>query len=204
MGKIVLAKHIVTGIILAGGQGSRMDGLDKGLVELAGSPMVQYVLESIAPQVGYVIINANRNHDIYGHYGCPVIADEFEGFCGPLAGMASCMRIVDTPLMVTAPCDSPFVPGDMVERLYMQMQHEDADISVAHNGDRIQPVFAMLKTGLLESMLSFLRRGERKIDKWYKMHKLALTDFSDKPDTFLNINTPEDLQLIEAKLEKTQ
>lgn len=204
MGKIVLAKHTVTGVILAGGQARRMHGQDKGLVELAGSPMVQYVLISLAAQVGHIIINANRNRDIYGHFGHPVIADEFEGFCGPLAGIASSMRVVDTPFMVTAPCDSPFVPPDMVERLYMQLAHEDADISVAHNGERIQPVFALLKTSLLESVLSYLRDGERKIDKWFKLHKLALTDFSDKPDTFLNINTPEDLELIEAKLKKTQ
>lgn len=202
MGKIILAKHIVTGVILAGGQARRMHGQDKGLVELGGCPMVQYVLESIAPQVGYVIINANRNREIYGHFGCPVVADEFAGFCGPLAGIASSMRVVDTPLMVTAPCDSPFVPADMVERLYMQLVHDDADISVAHNGDRIQPVFVLLKTGLLESMLTYLRQGERKIDKWFKQHKMTLTDFSDKPDTFLNINTPKDLELIEAKLKK--
>lgn len=204
MGKIVLAKHTVTGVILAGGQARRMHGQDKGLVELAGSPMVQYVLTSLSTQVGHIIINANRNQDIYGHFGCPVIADEFEGFCGPLAGIASSMRVVDTPLMVTAPCDSPFVPGDMVERLYMQLVHEEADISVAHNGERIQPVFSLLKTSLLDSILSYLKQGERKIDKWFKQHKLALTDFSDKSDTFLNINTPEDLELIEEKLKKTQ
>lgn len=204
MGKIVLAKHTVTGVVLAGGQARRMQGQDKGLVELAGSPMVEYVLTSLAPQVGSIIINANRNHDIYGHFGWPVVADEFEGFCGPLAGIASCMRVIDTPLMVTAPCDSPFVPGDMVERLYIQLAHEDADISVAHNGERIQPVFVMLKTRLLESVLAYLRQGERKIDKWFKQHKLTLADFSDKPDTFLNINTRNDLELIEAKLKKTQ
>jgi len=180
-----------------------MEGQDKGLIELAGCPMVQYVLDALTSQVGHVIINANRNQDIYAHYNCPVIADEFEGFHGPLAGMASCMRVIKTPFLVTAPCDSPFVPGDLVERLYLQLIRQDADISVAHNGNRIQPVFVLMKVSLLDSMLDFLHAGERKIDKWFEKHNLAITDFSDKPDTFININTRDDLSMIEDKLNKT-
>ena len=202
MGTIAITKHIFTGVILAGGQARRMGGQDKGLIELAGSPMVQHILDAIAPQVGKVIINANRNQEIYAHYGCPVIADEFDGYCGPLAGMASSMRAVTTPFMVTAPCDSPFVPKDLVERLYLRMIHEDADISVAHDGDRIQPVFVLLKTTLLDSLLDFLQKGERKIDKWFNNHTLAITDFSDKPDTFININTKDELTQIESRLKE--
>ena len=203
MGNIVVARHIFTGVILAGGQASRMDGQDKGLIELAGCPMVQYVLDALTGQVGQIIINANRNREIYGHYACPVIADEFEGYNGPLAGMASCMRAVKTPYMVTSPCDSPFVPKDLVERLYLQLMRQDADISVAHDGKRMQPVFVLMKTSLLESMLDYLHAGERKIDKWFEKHKLAVTDFSDKPDTFININTKDDLSYIEDKLKKS-
>jgi molybdopterin-guanine dinucleotide biosynthesis protein A len=200
MENIAVTRQIFTGVILAGGQATRMGGQDKGLVELNGSPMVQYVLDAIVPQVHRIIINANRNREIYAHYGHEVISDEFEGFFGPLAGMASCMRNVATPFMVTAPCDSPFVPGDLVRRLYVQMIKKDADISVAHDGQRIQPVFVLLKTSLLDSMLGFLNRGERKIDKWFDQHKLAITDFSDKPDTFININNRDELSLIESKL----
>lgn len=202
MGTIAITRHIFTAVILAGGQARRMGGQDKGLIELAGSPMIQHILEAIAPQVGKVIINANRNQEIYAHYGYPVIADELDGYCGPLAGMASSMRAVDTPFMVTVPCDSPFVPIDLVERLYLRMIHEDADISVAHNGERIQPVFTLLKTTLLDSLLDFLGKGERKIDKWFENHKLAITDFSDKPDTFININTRNELVLIESRLKE--
>jgi molybdopterin-guanine dinucleotide biosynthesis protein A len=200
MENIAVTRQIFTGVILAGGQATRMGGQDKGLIELNGSPMVQYVLDAIVPQVHRIIINANRNREIYAHYGHEVISDEFEGFFGPLAGMASCMRNVATPFMVTAPCDSPFVPGDLVRRLYVQMIKKDADISVAHDGQRIQPVFVLLKTSLLDSMLGFLNRGERKIDKWFEQHKLAITDFSDKPDTFININNRDELSLIESKL----
>lgn len=205
MENIAVTRQIFTGVILAGGQATRMGGQDKGLIELNGSPMVQYVLDAIAPQVNKIIINANRNRDIYAHYGHEVISDEFEGFLGPLAGMASCMHKVTTPFMVTAPCDSPFVPDDLVKRLYVQMMKKDSDISVAHDGQRIQPVFVLLKTFLLDSILGFLNKGERKIDKWFEQHKLAITDFSDKPDTFININNRDELSLIESKLrEKCQ
>ncbi len=202
MDNIAVARQIFTGVILAGGQARRMGGQDKGLIELNGSPMVQYVLDAIVPQVNKVIINANRNQDIYAHYGYEVIGDEFEGFFGPLAGMASSMRAVNTPFMLTVPCDSPFVPDDLAKRLYLQMIKKDADISVAHDGNRIQPVFVLLKTSLLDSMLDFLNKGERKIDKWFEQHNLAVTDFSDKPDTFININDRDDLTMIESRLKE--
>lgn len=202
MENIAVTRQIFTGVILAGGQARRMGGQDKGLIELNNSPMIQYVLDAIVPQVSKVIINANRNREIYAHYGHEVINDEFEGFCGPLAGMASSMRRVTTPFMLTAPCDSPFVPEDIAKRLYIQLAKKDADISVAHDGERIQPVFVLLKTSLLDSMLDFLNRGERKIDKWFEQHKLAVTDFSDKPDTFININSKDELNMIESKLKE--
>jgi molybdopterin-guanine dinucleotide biosynthesis protein A len=116
--------------------------------------------------------------------------------------MASSMRAVNTPFMLTVPCDSPFVPDDLAKRLYLQMIKKEADISVAHDGSRIQPVFVMLKTSLLDSMLDFLNKGERKIDKWFEKHSLAVTDFSDKPDTFININNRDDLSLIESRLKE--
>jgi molybdopterin-guanine dinucleotide biosynthesis protein A, proteobacterial len=199
-----ITKPNVTGVILAGGQARRMDGEDKGLITLNGRPMIQHVLEAIRPQVDYILINANRNLDIYAQYECPVIKDEFDGYCGPLAGMASCLRVVNTPIMVTAPCDSPFVPENLVDRLYRQLLKEDAGISVAHDGVRLQPVFSMMRTDLLGSMLEFLQEGERKIDKWFARHKLAIADFSDRPDTFININTRVDLTMIESKLNREE
>lgn len=196
-------RKIFTGVILAGGEASRMGGQDKGLLALNGRPLIEYVLDALRPQVGQVIINANRHPGSYGRYGCPVIKDEFDGYCGPLAGMASCLRTVTTPIMVTVPCDSPFVPGDLVARLYRQMQVHDAEISVAHNGERLQPVFTMMRATVLDSLLVFLHGGERKIDKWFTRHKVAIADFSGQPDTFLNINTREELALVEARLQQS-
>ena len=200
MGNIAASTRIFTGAILAGGEASRMGGQDKGLIALNGRPLIEYVLAALTPQVARVIINANRNHAIYAQYGHPVIKDEFDGYCGPLAGMASCLRVVTTPVMITAPCDSPFVPGDLVERLYQKMQEEEAEISVAHNGERLQPVFTMMRNTVLDSLLVFLHQGERKIDKWFERHKLAVVDFSGQPDTFLNINTRDELARVEARL----
>lgn len=177
-----------------------MGGEDKGLVQLAGKPMIEHVLAALRPQVGAVLINANRNLAIYSRYDCPVIADELSGFNGPLAGMASCLRVARTGYMATAPCDSPFVPADLVARLAAGLEQAGAEICVAHNGERMQPVFSLMRTSLLDSLLDFLRRGERKIDRWYAEHRTAVADFSDKPDAFLNVNTPGDLEKIEQDL----
>lgn len=193
-------KNRVTGVILAGGEARRMNGQDKGLIQIADKPMIEYILEAISGQVGTIIINANRNQDVYQQYGYPVVSDEFSGFNGPLAGMASSMRKINTELMVTMPCDSPYIPGDLVSRLYQQLYKESADISVAHDGERIQPVFSLMKCNLLGSLLDYLNSGERKIDRWFKQHEMIITDFSNKPQTFINLNTPEDIENIEAAL----
>lgn len=203
MKTIAADPRIFTGVVLAGGEASRMGGQDKGLIELNGRPLIEYVLAAFAPQVGSIIINANRNHAAYARYGHPIIPDEFAGYCGPLAGMASCLRAVTTPIMVTTPCDSPFVPRDLVARLYQRLELAQADISVAHNGDRLQPVFTMMRTTVLPSLLDFLRAGERKIDMWFARHEVAVTDFSSQPDTFLNINTREELALVENRLRQS-
>ena len=200
MKNIADIKNNTTGVVLAGGKARRLGGRDKGLVRLADKPMVQYVLEAITPQVGHVKINANRNLEDYAAFNCPVISDELDDYCGPLSGMASCLAEIETTYMVTVPCDSPFIPGDLVERLFLKMEQDDAEISVAHNDERMQPVFLLMKTTLRQSILEFLDNGERKIDKWFEQHKLAITDFSDKPDTFININTEDDLIQVVEKL----
>lgn len=201
MHETAIDRDCVTGVILAGGEARRMGRRDKGLLLLAERPMIEYVLSVMQPQVGAVLINANRNHSSYGRYGFPVVADEYSGFNGPLAGMASCMRLVKTEYMATAPCDSPFIPADLVIRLARKLERAGAEISVAHNGERMQPVFSLIRTDLLDSLLQFLARGERKIDKWFAGHRTVMADFADEPRTFLNINTPADLQKIEIELE---
>ena len=176
-----------------------MGGRDKGLIQVAGKPLVEYAIAALRPQVNSLIINTNRNLESYGKYGLPMVVDSISGYHGPLIGMASCMCVVDSDLMVTVPCDSPNLPPDLVQRMYNNLVAEQAEISVAHDGDYIQPVFALMYTGLLDSLLEFLNRGERKISKWYDRHKLATTDFSDKPEAFVNINTPDDIdQLLTA------
>jgi len=200
MHKIHFDKQIVTGSILAGGMARRMAGQDKGLINLDHKPLIEYVLEAFRDQVGSIIVNANRNKSVYAQYNYPVISDQLDDFCGPLAGIASVMQCCQTELMAAVPCDSPFIPNDLVQRLYQSLIEENADIAVAHDGERIQPVFTLLKCNLFGSIMDYLNSGERKMDKWFFQHPYAIVDFSDHPDLFLNINTPEDLVLLELKL----
>jgi molybdopterin-guanine dinucleotide biosynthesis protein A len=190
----------ITGVILAGGAARRMGGNDKGLVDVAGRPMIAYTLEALRPQVDSVVINANRNVTRYARFGLPVVTDEMSGFQGPLAGMYSGMRAAVTPLIATVPCDAPFLPRDLVRRLGRALSEAGADIAVAHNGERIQPVFSLLRGVLADSLAQFLARGERKIDKWFTEHSLAIVDFSDSPDAFINVNSPADVMRVETRL----
>jgi len=184
----------ITGVILAGGQARRMDGQDKGLIMLNDKPMIEYIIDAFKPQASKLIINANRNHELYSKYGLDIVADELSGFCGPLAGMASALQTIEDNYMVTVPCDTPFIPIDLVQRLTNALKNESAEISVAHNGDRIQPVFCMINKSLQQSLNDYLASGERKIYRWFEQHNYAIADFSDVPETFDNINTPEDIQ----------
>ena len=191
----------ITGVILAGGQARRMGGQDKGLVQIGTKPMVSYILDVLRPQVGAVLINANRNQTEYAALGrCPVLADDIGDFAGPLAGMASAMNTVSTDYILTVPCDSPLPCADLAERLFAELQRDGADLSVAHDGDRLQPVFALLDCRLRDDLYQALTAGERKIDAWYARHKMAQVDFSDATDMFLNVNTPEDRTRMERRL----
>ena len=192
-------KQQISAVILAGGMGRRMGGRDKGQLILDGRPLIEYVLEAIQPQVNTILINANRHQTEYGRYGYPVIPDLLEGFQGPLAGFASGMRAATTPYIVTLPCDGPCLAPDLVTRLERALHNMHADIAVAHDGQRLQPVYALLPTRLLNSLEEFLAAGERKIDRWYAQHNMAFADFSDAVDTFRNINTPQDQQRIQQE-----
>lgn len=190
----------ITGLILAGGRATRMGGEDKGLIMVAGQPMAAHIIAALRPQVGALIINANRNHGRYAALGAPVISDQVADFAGPLAGMASGLAAADTSWVVTAPCDSPLIPPDLVARLIAALKAENAELAVTWGEGRMQPVFALLPRALLPSLDAFLRAGERKIDRWYAGHRTALADFSDRPETFLNINTPEERDALEVRL----
>lgn len=192
----------ITAVILAGGRARRMGGEDKGLLRLNNRAMIEYVIDTLRSQAGTLLINANRNEQAYGHYGYPLVKDMLGDYFGPLVGIASAMQAADTPLLLSVPCDSPLLPDNLIEKLYSAMHREHAEISVAHDGERMQPVFALLKCELLPSLLAYLQAGGRKIDTWYKQHRLALADFSGQPETFLNVNTPEQRASLEASLKQ--
>ena len=187
-------------VILAGGQARRMGGTDKGLLMLNGKAMIEHIIDALAPQCETIVVNANRNLDEYRAWNYPVIADLDNNFNGPLAGMAACMSAIDSEFMLTLPCDSPLVANDYAERMLLTQHETAADICVARDEQRIQPVFCLLKSSLLDSMLSYLEQGERKIDRWFEQHQLAEVDFSDSAHMFKNINTPEELEKMEQEL----
>ena len=189
----------VTGVILAGGKGTRMGGADKGLAMLAGRPFVEHVIAALKPQVGALMISANRNLEGYRAYGYPVVSDDFGGFQGPLAGICAAMGAVSTPYMAVVPCDSPHLSAELASRLYRTLSRERADLAVACDGRRLHPVFCLMKTSLRGSLHDFLSGGGRKIDRWFERVATASCDFSDQPETFANLNTPEEVAAVGAR-----
>ncbi|MEO8752214.1 MAG: molybdenum cofactor guanylyltransferase MobA [Casimicrobiaceae bacterium] len=183
----------ITGIVLAGGMGRRMGSVDKGLVPLDGRPMVAHVLARLAPQVGALVINANQNLDAYAAFGYSVVPDEVGGFAGPLAGLHAGMTRAATPYVATAPCDSPFLPDDLVARLAQGMAREGAQLAVVHTFAQPHPVFALVECSVLPHLAAFLRDGGRKIDAWYATLRVVAVPFDDEEAAFRNINTPGEL-----------
>jgi len=171
-----------------------MGSVDKGLVLLEGRAMVQHVLERLRPQVDDVVINANRNHDQYAAFGYPVIADAVGGFAGPLAGLHAALAHAARPLVVTVPCDSPFLPLDLVSRLNAALARDRCDIAVARTFDQPHPVFALVRTAVLPHLARFLEGGGRKIDAWYATLETVEVAFDDEADAFRNINTAAELK----------
>ena len=187
----------ITGIVLCGGRGRRMGTVDKGLVELNGKPLVAHVIERLAPQVGTLIINANQNIDRYAAFDRPVLSDALDGYAGPLAGLHAGMTYANTPYVVTAPCDSPFLPQDLVARLSATLMRNGAQIAVAKTFDQPHPVFALVRRDVLAHLERFLQAGGRKIDAWYATLVAADAPFDDEADAFRNINTREELDACE-------
>ena len=192
----------ISALILAGGRGSRMGHVDKGLQPFRGTTMVQHVLERLAPQVGSVAINANQNLAAYAAFGVPVWPDETTGFAGPLAGLEAGLRQCATPYLVSAPCDSPFLPADLASRLFDALQSQGADVALAvtqEAGMRKQPhpVFCLVKTSLLPVLSRYLLEGGRKMDGWYADLKVAEVLFEDS-DAFRNINTLDELHSLDT------
>lgn len=191
----------ITGLILAGGRGSRMGHVDKGLQVFRGAPMAMHVMLRLQPQVGHLMINANQNLGPYEGFGVPVWPDQIPDFAGPLAGLQTGLAHCETPYLVTAPCDSPFLPTDLVARLFAGLTEWDADLAVAVTGEgaerRTQPVFCLMKNGLLPHLTAFLQDGGRKIDTWYASLNVIEVPFPDDA-AFRNINTVEELRQFET------
>jgi molybdenum cofactor guanylyltransferase len=181
----------VSGVVLAGGQGRRMGGVDKGLQALRGKPMAQWALERLAPQVDEILVNCNQNLDAYARFGYRLVPDEFGGFAGPLAGLHASLKAAAHPLVVTVPCDSPFLPCDLVSRLKEHLMEKD--LAVAKTGDQPHPVFSLVRRDVLGNLEAFLRSGGRKIDAWYASLATVEVSFDDEADAFRNINTLEEL-----------
>lgn len=189
----------ITGCILAGGEGRRLGGADKGLVELAGEPLVAHCLARLRPQVGALVISANRNLETYRAFGVPVFDDAREDYAGPLAGCLGALRRADTPYVVTAACDSPFLPADLAARLRDALLAEAGEIAVVVTAGRLQPVFALYDVKLADALAAYLDGGGRKIDTWMRRHRLVEVRFEDA-DAFVNINTPDDLAAAARRL----
>ena len=181
----------VTGIVLAGGQGRRMGGVDKGLQLLHDRPMVEHVIGRLAPQVDEILINANQNLEAYARFGYRVVPDAIGGFAGPLAGLHAGLGAAQHPFALTVPCDSPFLPADLFSRLKNEL-HEN-DLAVAKTGDQPHPVFSLVRVSVLEHLSRFLSAGGRKIDAWYSTLNIIEVPFDDEADAFRNINTREEL-----------
>ena len=191
-----MAAEAVTGLILAGGQGRRMGGADKGLVDFRGRPMVAHVIERLAPQVDRLILSANRNEAAYAAFGHPVVTDRTgdrgEEFRGPLAGVQAGLASCETPLLATAPCDAPHLPPDLVARLRAALSG-DAMIAVARTARGTHPVFMLCRREALPKLEQWLASGERGFGAWQRTLSAIEVDFDDEA-AFANINTPEELQ----------
>jgi molybdopterin-guanine dinucleotide biosynthesis protein A len=177
-----------------------MGGQDKGWVTLAGRPLIAHVLDALRPQVDTLLINANRSIERYRALGCPVIGDALDDFQGPLSGFASALEAAETPLVVVVPCDGPRLPTDLVSRLRGALLAAGAEIAVAHDGERMQPVHALLRRDLCADLLAALEEGERKVDSWYARHATVSVDFSDHPEGFRNVNAEVDRQALEQEI----
>lgn len=201
----MIAREDITGLILAGGRGSRMGGVDKGLQNFNGMPLALATLMRLQPQVGHVLINANRNLGAYESFGVPVWPDVLPDFPGPLAGFLTGLERCETPWLATVPCDTPLFPLDLVERLAQAADEQDAEIAMAaareEDGQvRTQPVFCLLRVELLESLVKFTQAGQRKIDTWTGQHRTAVVTFDREGDPargFFNANTLAELHQLE-------
>ncbi|MCL2872620.1 MAG: molybdenum cofactor guanylyltransferase [Betaproteobacteria bacterium] len=194
-----MKSNIITGLILSGGQGRRMEGADKGLLMLDQRTLVEHVIARLRPQVSALLINANRHLERYAAFGYPVVSDTFDGFAGPLAGLHAGLSTASTPWIATAPCDSPMLPRDLVARLYAAAQQHGAPLAVARTDDRLHPVFALVHRRVLPDLTAYLQDGDRKVGLWFTRIGGVEVSFDDQAEAFRNINTQSDLDALKER-----
>lgn len=197
---LLMAAQPITGVILAGGLGRRMGGVDKGLQLFHGRPLIAHVVERLAPQVDELLINANQNGELHAAFGTRVVPDRIPGFAGPLAGLHAALSAATHPLVATAPCDSPALPGDLVSRLLSALTATGADLALARTFDQRHPVFCLCRRELLPQLTEFLASGGRRFESWITLVNHVDVSFDDEVDAFANINTRAEL----AQLEKPE
>ena len=191
---------LVTGVLLAGGRAERMGGRDKGLLPLAGEPLIAHAVRRLKPQVAELLISANRRLETYRRFGCRVMSDSAEErFRGPLAGMLAALRAAMTPWVLIAPCDSPLLPADYAARMLAALEEARAVASVACREGCWQPVFTLVSVGLRDDLAAWLAAGEGSVGRWLQRHRPVPVEFPDRPELFRNVNTPEELARLEAE-----
>jgi len=194
-----MSRSPITGGVLAGGRGRRMQGRDKGLLLYQGQPLIEQVLARLQPQVGTVLISANRHPGRYAQYGWPVFADAQPGFHGPLAGIAQLLARVETPFLLTVPCDTIGFPESLADTLLARQRATNADLVVAHDGEQAQYLFALYRRELASSAQHALSAGERAVWRWQAtLHRIEVT-FADAQQAFRNFNCPADLDAAAAR-----
>jgi molybdopterin-guanine dinucleotide biosynthesis protein A len=197
---MILAERI-TGLVLAGGRGNRMGGVDKGLQSHIGVPLALHALQRLSPQVGTVMVSANRHLDTYASFGVPVWPDAVNDYPGPLAGFLAGLEHCQTPYLVTVPCDTPNFPIDLVARLAAGLIAQDAQIALAatRDGDGVQaqPVFCLMACSLKDSLIDFIASGQRQVERWTTLHRGATVVFDDAA-AFANANTAQELQRLQT------
>ena len=177
-----------------------MQDSDKGLLLLAGKPLVKHVLERIAPQVSQLMINCNRHADEYARFGYPIYADSVDDFPGPMAGFHSALQHSDSELFLFVPCDTPLLPIDLLDRLVAVMTRDNSDVCTVSDGERLHPVILLAKRGALAGLEDNLRQGHHKVMQWFEEQRHSVADFSERPEAFINLNTSADLNRLEDLL----
>lgn len=199
-----VSRESITAAVLAGGEGSRMGGVDKGLVDLNGRPLVAWALAALQPQVGSLLISANRSLDQYQAFGPPVVPDAGEGFDGPMAGMLAVLQAAQTEFVLTVPCDAPRVPPDLAARLGTALLDADANIAIVEAEGRRQPVHALMRVSVRDSLVDAVADGERKVGRWQDAQGCIRVPCDDIANAFVNVNTLQQRDELAQQLAQEQ